>query len=93
MTYDAIWTGGFIKFAPKRHGFLDGLLMDGTPLPKPPGDKPAGPIAYHGFYRHGKRVVFAYKVGDVEMLDAPWVEDGKFTRVVGPADRASVQGR
>src|SRR5206468_1124521 len=43
------------------------------------------PFVYHGFYRQGARVVFSYRVGDVEMLDAPWVEDGKFTRNVGPA--------
>ena len=43
LTYDAIWTGGFIKFSPKRHGFLDGLLMDGTPLPRLPGERnPSG---------------------------------------------------
>ncbi len=87
LTYDAAWTGGFVKFAPTRHGFLDGLRLDGTPLPKPEGEKPAGPIAYHGFYRHGGRVIFAYRVGEVEMLDAPWAEGGQFTRVVAPADR------
>ncbi len=92
LTYDAVWTGGFVKFAAKRHGFLDGLLIDGTPLPQPAGDKPAGPFAYHGFYRHGKRVVFAYRLGGVEMLDAPWVEDGKFTRVVAPANEHPLQG-
>src|SRR5208282_4407156 len=34
-----------------------------------------------------KRVIFAYRLGDVEMLDAPWVEGGRFTRQVAPADR------
>jgi putative heme-binding domain-containing protein len=85
LSYEAIWSGEFVKFAPTRHGFLDGLLMDGTPLPKPPGDKLTGPIVYHGFYRHGQRVIFSYRVGGVEMLDAPWAEGGKFTRVVAPA--------
>ena len=85
LRYEAVWSGGFVKFAPKRHGFLDGLLLDGTPLPAPPGPKPDRPFAYHGFYRHGDRVVFAYRLGDVEMLDAPWVEDGRFTRTVAPA--------
>ena len=87
LTYDAAWTGGFVKFAPKRHGFLDGLLIDGAPLLKPEGEKPAGPIVYHGFYRHEGRVIFAYRVGEVEMLDAPWAKGGKFTRVVAPTDR------
>jgi azurin len=30
-------------------------------------------------------VVFAYSLDGVEMLDAPWVENDHFTRVVGPA--------
>jgi putative heme-binding domain-containing protein len=86
LTYEALWRGGFVKFAPKRHGFLDGLIMDGSPLPRPGGSKPAGPFVYHGFYRHGKRVVFSYRLGETEVLDAPWVEGGEFTRTVGPAE-------
>ena len=27
----------------------------------------------------------AYRIGDVEMLDSPWVKDGKFERIVAPA--------
>lgn len=85
LCYEALWTGGFLKFAPKRHGILDGLIMNGTPLPRPEGSKPDQPFVYRGFYRHGSRVIFAYRVGDVEMLDAPWAEDGRLTRVVAPA--------
>ena len=59
----------------------------------PTGAKPDKPFVYHGFYRHGKRVVFAYRIGDVEMLDAPWVENGRFTRVVAPAATASAGAR
>jgi len=85
LCYEALWSGGFVRFAPTRHGFLDGLILDGTPAPRPPGSKPDQPFTYRGFYRHGKRVVFAYKLGDVEMLDAPWVDDqGRFTRTVAP---------
>jgi len=86
LCFEALWQGGFVKTSDVRHGFLGGLLMDGTPLSRPAGAKPARPFRYHGFYRHGKRVVFAYRLGDVEMLDAPWVDEGgKFTRVVAPA--------
>ncbi len=46
------------------------------------------PFNYHGFYRHGNRVVFAYRIGDVEYLDSPWVtDDGQFVRDVAPADQ------
>jgi hypothetical protein len=87
LTYDALWQGGFIRFSPVRHGFLDGLRSAGTMLPRPAGKKPEQPFVYHGFYRYGPRVVFAYRLGDVEMLDSPWVKDGKFERLVSPADK------
>lgn len=85
LCYEALWQGGFVKFTTVRHGFMDGLVMDGTALPRPEGKKPTVPFVYHGYYRHGKRVVFSYSIDGVEMLDAPWVKDGKFERVVGPA--------
>jgi putative heme-binding domain-containing protein len=87
LCYEALWQGGFLRLSAVRHGFLDGLRMDGTALPRPAGGKPAQPFVYHGYYRHGKRVVFSYRLGDVEMLDAPWVEQGKFVREVAPAAR------
>lgn len=88
LCYEAVWQGGFVKFAPLRHGFLGGLILDGKPIPDPIGQaKPEMPFQYRGFYRSGNRVVFAYRIGDTEMLDAPWVEDGKFTHLVGPADK------
>ncbi len=85
LSYDAVWKGGFVKFSSIRHGFMHGLLIDGQPLDRPAAEKRNQPFTYRGFYRHGKRVVFAYRLGDVEMLDAPWVENGRFTRVVAPA--------
>lgn len=91
LTYDAVWSGGFVKFSDVRHGFLDGLRPVGTLLPPPPSQKPAEPFVYHGIYRHGPRVVFAYRIGDVEYLDAPWAKDGQFTREVAPADKHSLR--
>ncbi len=93
LTYDAVWQGGFVKFSDVRHGFMDGLIMDGKALPKPrpkPRDERSDSRGsesrqYRGFYRHGKRVIFAYQLGDVDMLDAPWVDNGKFVHVVAPA--------
>ena len=87
LCYEALWRGGFVTTTPKRHGFLDGLVADGTLLPRPEGMKPDQPFVYHGFYRHGTHVVFAYRIGDTEFLDAPRVdENGKFTRLVAPTD-------
>jgi putative heme-binding domain-containing protein len=87
LCYEALWSGGFVRFSATRHGLMDGLILDGTPLPRPEGKAPEKPFTYHGFYRHGNRIVFAYRIGDVELLDAPWVEDGRFTRIVAPADK------
>jgi azurin len=84
LCYEALWRGGFVKLSNVRHGFLNGLLLDGTALPRPEGKKPDQPFVYHGYYRHGKRVVFAYRIGATEYLDAPWVEDGRFVRQVAP---------
>jgi putative heme-binding domain-containing protein len=86
LCYEAFWKGGFVRFSPVRHGFLDGLLIDGKLLPRPAEKKPEEPFVYHGFYRHGRRVLFSYRKGDTEYLDAPWVEQGHFTRIVAPAN-------
>lgn len=85
LTYDALWSGGFLTFSEIRHGFMDGLRPAGKMLPRPAGAKPDQPFVYHGYYRDGPRVVFAYRVGEVEMLDAPWVKEGQFERIVAPA--------
>ncbi len=85
LTYEAVWTDGFVSFSSVRHGFMNGVQTVGKALPRPSGTKPEGPFKYQGFYRDGPRVVFAYRIGDVEYLDAPWVREGQFERVVAPA--------
>jgi putative heme-binding domain-containing protein len=85
LQYEALWTGGFLRFGDVRHGIMDGLILDGTPLPRPEPIRNAGPVRYKGYYRHGNRVLYAYTVDGIDYLDAPWAEDGRFTRVVAPA--------
>lgn len=82
LSYEALWRGGFVKFTPTRHGFMDGLILDGTPLSRPQGSRPDKPFIYRGFYRSGNRVVFSYSIDGREFLDMPWVENDKFTRTV-----------
>ena len=86
LTYDAVWTGGFVRFSAQQHGFLDGVRRDGRRLPHSKGHAPSEPFVYRGFYRHGSRTIFAYRIGDTEFLDAPWVKDGQFIREVAQAD-------
>ena len=85
LTYPAIWQGGFVKFTDTRHGFMSGLIPVGEIVSRPAEQLPDKPFVYHGFYRLGRRVVFSYRLGEVEMLDAPWVKNGQFERVVLPA--------
>ena len=40
LCYEAVWRGGFVRFSATRHGFLDGLIMNGT-APAPPGGNAA----------------------------------------------------
>jgi putative heme-binding domain-containing protein len=87
LQVEALWKGGFVRFSDHRYGFMDGIAPVGTMLPLPAATRPAQPFVYRGFYRHGKRVIFAYRLGDVEVLDAPWVQDGHFVREIAPADK------
>ena len=96
LCYEAVWKGGFVRFSNVRHGLMEGLILTGTPLPRPEGKPPERPFVYHGFYRHGKRVIFSYRIGETEFLDAPWVENGRFVRQLAPASEhplaAAVEG-
>jgi putative heme-binding domain-containing protein len=86
LSYEAVWRGKFLKFSAVRHGFMDGLVAAGEFVPLPRAMPLKEQFDYHGFYRSGSRVVFAYRLSGVEMLDSPWVKDGRFERLVGPAE-------
>jgi azurin len=87
LNFDVVWTGGFVKYSSRRHGFLHGVQMDGKLHSRPKSQTPTEPFIYHGFYRCGKRTLFAYRIGDVEYLDSAWVENGKFVRQVAPVEK------
>lgn len=91
LHYDALWKDGFVSVSPVRHGFLNGLLMEGTLLPVPEQAPVQEPFQYHGYYRYGERIVFSYRIGEVEYLDAPWAIDGQWTREVAPVDQHSLR--
>ncbi len=63
---------------------------------RPYGPLPRSWAHFQGQYRHGERVVFAYTVGNAEVLEMPGVETGSsspiFARTfaIGPRDRAMV---
>ena len=85
LTVPLVWKGGFVGYDAFRHGIGQGVTIKGEVIAHDPGPPARGNFVYHGFHRHGRRVIFSYLRDGVEMLDAPWVEDGKFTRVIAPA--------
>jgi putative heme-binding domain-containing protein len=94
LSYAAVWRVDgerYVRFSDVRHGFLGGLTPIGRRQPMTNGSPPAAvdeQSKYLGFYRHEGRIVFAYRIGQTTYLDAPWaIEDGKFQRVVAPADQ------
>lgn len=84
-SWPLVWTGGFLQLSESRHGFMSGAPMTGDVVIKSPVQAPSGELVYHGFYRHGDRVVFSYSVNEVAMLDSAWVEEGRWVRTQGPA--------
>ncbi len=80
ITIPLTWTGGFLKLGDARHGFMGGAAMDGKVVKKDPEDGHDGAIRYKGFYRHGKKVIFAINNEGHRSIDAeenaPFVKGG-----------------
>ena len=81
LNYRAVWKG-WVSFKPRRWGTVGGATIKGdtsfiqeTPVAIKNGK-------YLGLYRHGEKVIFHYRIGDVEILDHPSSENQKFTRTV-----------
>lgn len=84
LSYDAIWTGGFVTFSSVRHGFMHGLQMAGTPV-KVADDLSKGHAGkYRGLLRRGQEVAFRFSSGDAEYLDVPRLANGALTREIVP---------
>ncbi len=59
LSFPVVWSGGFIKLGDARHGFMGGGMMDGKVVSKQEPHRIATDFEYHGFYRHGKEVIFS----------------------------------
>jgi azurin len=59
LSFPVVWAGGFLKLNDNRHGFMAGAPMDGSVVTKENRDKIAADFQYHGFYRHGKEMIFS----------------------------------
>lgn len=89
--YRLFWQGGFVKSSPVRHGFIDGLSIDGTPVRVGYPGRPDGEVEYVGLYRDGPQVIFAYRLNGDLWLDAPSIVDGEFSREVAPIAQHSMR--
>ncbi len=71
LSFPLVWSGGFIKLTDARHGFMGGGQMDGKVVKK--YESPKLPEhRYHGYYRHGKKVIFSYEMdGRKHLVSAP----------------------
>ncbi|QDT54367.1 Trehalose utilization [Caulifigura coniformis] len=77
----AAWTGGFLKFHPRRYGIIEAPHPDGVPLftsSKHPGftgaeAKPAE-FHYRGLWRTGDRTVLNWEVNGTTVLETPWLQ-------------------
>lgn len=69
LSFPVVWSDGFLKLSDARHGFMGGGMMDGKLVKKTEGAKPTE-HRYHGFYRHGEKVIFSYTLDGKEHLVA-----------------------
>ncbi len=82
LTWEGVWSGGkLLHFDSFRWGMLGALTPEGKPEPLPESQPAAqGSFTYHGFYRHGNKVAFAFSQEGTEWLETAWSKEGKFFR-------------
>lgn len=85
LDFRVVWKGGFVSVDDYRHGFLNGIQMQGELVEKFSPVAPPPDSVWRGLYRHGDRVVFSYTRAGTPVLDCAWVEHGRFSRQCGPA--------
>ncbi len=96
MTYEKLWSGGFLSYSSVRHGFMDGIRLVGKETPLPDEAKSIrqlvpqfanAVIEYKGYFVHQDNILFLYLVDGVEYLDVPTITSGRFKRIVAPKQK------
>jgi hypothetical protein len=82
-TLRAGWLGGFLKFDPGRFGLIVAPKIAGEVAFSLPSDATwsGGDVRFGGLYPRGQRVVLEYTVGEMRVLDSPWLETVNGLRV------------
>ena len=88
----AVWENGFVKFSDVRHGLMDGLQAATAATEWSREDGTSQPAKLLGYYRHGKRTVFACKYGDRELLSSMWAEGSELHSLTGDSLRRFTKG-
>jgi putative heme-binding domain-containing protein len=93
LAYEAVWSGGFVRFTDVRHGYIDGFRIEGTK--QDIGDwarsfrqivPGAQQARYRGIYRSGTEVVFAVEHDSKMYLDHLGIDaNGQWKRTIAPA--------
>ena len=91
LSYPVVAGPGFVKMGEGRHGFSEGIRLAGPIVTKTEPPAPDAKTVYHGYYRHGSRVVFSYQKDGKEVLDSPWSEGG-LKRETGDSLKALTKG-
>lgn len=93
LAYEAVWSGGFVRFTDVRHGYIDGFRIEGTKQDLGdwarsfrqivPGAEQA---RYRGIYRSASEVVFAVEHDSKMYLDHLGIDaSGQWKRTIAPA--------
>ena len=96
MTYEKLWSDGFLGYSSVRHGFMDGVRLVGTESALPDEAKSirqllpelaTAKIEYQGYYVHQDNILFRFTADGIEYIDAPTMNGGKFKRIVAPKQK------
>jgi putative heme-binding domain-containing protein len=93
LAYEAVWSGGFVRFTDVRHGYIDGFRIEGTKQELGDWAKSFRQIVpgaeqarYRGIYRSGTEVVFAVEHDSKMYLDHLGIDaNGQWKRTIAPA--------
>lgn len=93
LAYEAVWSGGFVRFTDVRHGYIDGFRIEGTKQELGDWAKSfrqiipgAEQARYRGIYRSGTEVVFAVEHESKMYLDHLGLDaSGQWKRTIAPA--------
>ena len=86
LTFTDAWEGGFLKWASRRFGINNGVDPVGNQILDLQDSHWVIPVGvetrYQGYYRSGLSVVFHYAIGEANIFDQVYLENGKLFRTM-----------